>query len=251
MSPRVRVVRSPCGRGKSFLRRLPKPISQRLLPMPTLRVTSAPVVPNTSCVRCETAGWRFSEVVTLGPYRGRLREAVILMKKRPFELLRRGFGELLASELALRVQDSNPVLLSMPNHWSRTYLRRICHASSLARALSTKLEWPIVRGVVARTRKTAKQGMLSWSERSMNVRGAFRVRLAKRIEGRCVVLVDDVLTSGATANEVSKVLMRAGAAKVYCRSGGSWNGSSRGRAEGGYRSCGRANNTCINARWLP
>ncbi len=99
-----------------------------------------PVVPNTSCVRCETAGWRFSEVVTLGPYRGRLREAVILMKKRPFELLRRSFGELLASELALRVQDSNPVLLSMPNHWSRTYLRRICHASSLTRALSTKLE---------------------------------------------------------------------------------------------------------------
>ncbi len=42
----------------------------------------------------------------------------------------------------------------------------------------------------------------------------FRVRQAKRIEGRCVVLVDDVLTSGATANEVSKVLMRAGAAKV-------------------------------------
>ncbi len=102
----------------------------------------------------------------------------------------------------------------MPNHWSRTYLRRICHASSLARALSTKLEWPIVRGAVVRTRKTAKQGMLSWSERSVNVRGAFRVRQAKRIEGRCVVLVDDVLTSGATANEVSKVLMRAGAAKV-------------------------------------
>lgn len=174
----------------------------------------SPVVPNDSCARCEAANWRFKSVVTLGPYRGRLREAVILMKKKPFELLRRAVGELIAAELRGQFADSSPVLIAVPNHWTRTIFRSVCQASSLAESVSLNTGWSLLRGVVRRSRKTAKQGMLSWTERKHNVRGAFKLRPSQRIGGRHVIVVDDVLTSGATVDEIAKLLLAGGAASV-------------------------------------
>jgi ComF family protein len=173
-----------------------------------------PVVPNESCPRCEAANWHFKAVVTLGPYRGRLREAVILMKKKPFELLRRAVGELMAEELQKNFAQPSPLLIAVPNHWTRTFLRSVCQASSLAQSLALSTGWPLLRGVVRRSRKTAKQGMLSWTERTHNVRGAFKLRPTQRITGRHVIVVDDVLTSGATADEIAKLLLAGGAANV-------------------------------------
>ena len=71
-----------------------------------------------------------------------------------------------------------------------------------------------MHGVVRRIRKTSKQGMLSWTERTQNVRGAFKLRPTERIRGRHVIVIDDVLTSGATANEIAKVLRKGGAKAV-------------------------------------
>jgi ComF family protein len=173
-----------------------------------------PVVPNASCARCQAAKWRFSSVITLGPYRGRLREAVILMKKKPFELLRRAVGELIAQQLHTQFADSTPLLIAVPNHWTRTILRSVCQASSLAQSVSLSTGWPLLRGVVRRSRKTAKQGMLSWTERTHNVRGAFKLKPTPRISGRHIIVVDDVLTSGATADEIAKMLLAGGAASV-------------------------------------
>jgi predicted amidophosphoribosyltransferase len=56
--------------------------------------------------------------------------------------------------------------------------------------------------------------MLSWTERTHNVRGAFKLRPTQRIAGRHVIVVDDVLTSGATADEIAKLLLAGGAASV-------------------------------------
>ncbi len=173
-----------------------------------------PVVPNQSCARCESAKWRFRSVITLGPYRGRLREAVILMKKKPFELMRRAVGELIAAELKAQLPEGAPLLIAVPNHWTRTFFRSVCQASSLAQSVSSSTGWPLLRGVVRRSRKTAKQGMLSWTERTVNVRGAFKLRPTQRIVGQQIIIVDDVLTSGATANEIAKLLLAGGAASV-------------------------------------
>ena len=172
------------------------------------------VVPNLTCSRCEAAKWRFKAVATLGPYRGRLREAVILMKKKPFELLRRAVGELMAEELQKQNMNNSPLLISVPNHWTRTWFRSVCQASSIAQSVAHSSGWPLLRGVVRRSRKTAKQGMLSWTERTHNVRGAFKLRPTKRIVGQHIIVIDDVLTSGATANEIAKLLLKGGATRV-------------------------------------
>ncbi len=194
-----------------------------------------PVVPNGHCAGCTKAKWRISTIQTLGPYRGRLREAVILMKKRRSEALRHGVGAMLAEMLSewLREQSSVspltmpvangsrpgmpasnlPLLLPVANHWTRNLTRSVCPASSLASIISMRTGWPLAMRTLRRIRATRKQGMLTWTDRKANVRGAFSLRKGTDLKGRTVVLVDDVLTSGATANEIAKLLVAAGQQK--------------------------------------
>lgn len=177
------------------------------------------VVPNQDCYRCRDAGWRFDRVLTLGPYRNDLRCAVILMKKPGQELLRQVLGELMAQLAIDAVYCSDtaalpPLLIPVPNHWTHRFRGVSDSAGTLAKAVSKHTGWPLNSTSVRRIRKTAKQGMLAWSERSQNVRGAFKILAADRVTGRHVILVDDVFTSGATAAELSSRLKRAGAAEV-------------------------------------
>jgi len=177
------------------------------------------VVPNSDCFRCRDAGWKFSRVVALGPYRGRLREAVILTKKRSYETLRNGLAELLVEALEAKTGSLNPetlppLLIPVPYHWSHTFSHAAPTASSLAFAVSRQIGFPVNTKIVRRTRKTAKQGMLSWTERQQNVRGAFEICAPDAVKERHIWLIDDVLTSGATASELANCLLRGGAHEV-------------------------------------
>lgn len=177
------------------------------------------VVPNTNCFRCRDAGWKFSQVVALGPYRGKLREAVILTKKRSYETLRIGLAELLVEALEAKTdcwsQTPRPqLLIPVPYHWSHTFSHAAPTSNSLAFAIGRQIGVPVETRIVRRTRKTAKQGMLSWTERKQNVRGAFEIRTTDAVKGRHIWLIDDVLTSGATASELANRLLRAGAHEV-------------------------------------
>lgn len=176
------------------------------------------VVPNQNCFRCREAGWKFSRVITLGPYRGRRREAIILIKKPSFETLRLGLGRLLGdlvvSELGNASAERSPLIVPVPYHWTHAFAGAAFTANSLARSVSQQTGIPVSTRVARRIRKTAKQGMLSWTERRQNVRGAFEIRRAQELTGRHVLLVDDVLTSGATTGELATHFLKAGAARV-------------------------------------
>jgi ComF family protein len=171
------------------------------------------VVDRSSCVRCRDAGWRFERVVALGPYRGRLREAIILMKKPTFEALATAAGALLADKLQ-QAGIAPDLIVPVPNHWTRRLAHRTSAAETLAGAIADRYRRPLCLHAVRRIKRTKKQGMLAWSMRSDNVQHAFRVRRPKRIAARHVLLVDDVFTSGATAAELTRCLLKAGAAKV-------------------------------------
>lgn len=187
------------------------------------------VVENHDCIRCRNQGWRFECVTALGPYQGRLREAIILMKKPTFEALAMATGELLAAKLlgdahafsiasdqqqATDQCDLPDIVVPVPNHWTRRLVHRTSTAESLANAIATRLSRPLGIGVVRRVRPTRKQGMLAWSNREANVRHAFRVARPRPLAGKHVLLVDDVFTSGATAAEVTRCMLRAGAGRV-------------------------------------
>ncbi len=116
--------------------------------------------------------------------------------------------------IAASPQGGSPWIVPIPYHWSHAFSTAAPTANSLAWAIGRHTGFAVKIGLARRTRKTAKQGMLSWTERKQNVRGAFKIRGARDLSGRHVLLVDDVLTSGATAGELAQCFMQAGAGEV-------------------------------------
>ena len=108
------------------------------------------------------------------------------------------------------------VLVPVPLHPLRLAHRRFNQSALLARAISRRCGVPVDVNALARVKATAPQVGMTRSQRALNVQGAFRVAPdhAIGIEKRAVVLVDDVLTSGATINAASRALLRGGARRV-------------------------------------
>jgi ComF family protein len=107
-------------------------------------------------------------------------------------------------------------LVPVPLHWRRQWARRFNQSAMLAAAISGESRVPIAAGVLKRVKATAQQVGLTRTERASNVQGAFRVPEESKasVSKRRFVLVDDVLTSGATVEGCARALNRAGAANV-------------------------------------
>ncbi len=105
-------------------------------------------------------------------------------------------------------------LVPVPLHRLRLWKRRFNQAALLAKEVSRWTGKPCDVGALLRVKATRSQVGLSRVQRAENLQGAFRVAEGASVRGRNVILVDDVLTSGATANAASRVLLRAGAKRV-------------------------------------
>jgi ComF family protein len=106
------------------------------------------------------------------------------------------------------------VQLPVPLHWTRLFARRYNQAAVLAHALVGAGGPPVAADCLIRRRRTPSQGHKNASARRRNVAGAFLVKRPDQVRGKRVVLIDDVLTTGATVEECARVLKRAGAARV-------------------------------------
>jgi ComF family protein len=107
-------------------------------------------------------------------------------------------------------------LVPVPLHWRRGWSRRYNQSGALARVIQRQSGVPVSGDALRRVRSTQQQIGLSRSERETNVQGAFKVAAERRVEiqGRRIVLIDDVLTSGATIDACARALLRAKAAQV-------------------------------------
>ncbi len=106
------------------------------------------------------------------------------------------------------------LLVPIPMHWRRRLLRGANSPELLADRLARRLGVPVANRLLIRCRNTKPQADLKPKERFGNVRGAFRTAKGYGLQGARVVLVDDVLTTGATCSEGAKVLKQAGASMV-------------------------------------
>ncbi|MFL6815396.1 MAG: ComF family protein [Bradyrhizobium sp.] len=107
-------------------------------------------------------------------------------------------------------------LIPVPLHWRRGWSRRYNQSGALARVIEKQTGAKVVSEALRRVRPTQQQIGLSRAQRASNVQGAFKVAPDRQseIQGRRVVLIDDVLTSGATVDACARALLRAKAASV-------------------------------------
>lgn len=109
------------------------------------------------------------------------------------------------------VLDGADLLVPVPLHWTRLFARRCNQAALLAHAIRSAGGPPVAPDWLVRRRRTPSQGRLGPLARERNVRGAFALRQGRSVAGKRLVLIDDVMTTGATADECARVLRRAGA----------------------------------------
>jgi ComF family protein len=172
------------------------------------------------CAACRRAPPGFARCVALADYRRQpgVQAWVLALKHGGRADLGPGLGALLARRLRA-LGDAGPragdVVVPVPQHPLRRLERGHDQARALARGLAAALDLERVDALV-RSRATPPQGAPGAVSRAANVHGAFacRSRAARRLAGRAVWLVDDVVTSGSTASECARVLRRAGAGPV-------------------------------------
>lgn len=163
------------------------------------------------CALCRLGVQGFDAVYSYGSYEDSLRKLIHLFKYGGVQPLARRFGDWLA--LALPREKSFDVIVPMPLHWIKRWQRGFNQSDLLAREIGRRWRVP-VRAVVRRKKSTTPQAGLTNAKRRANVSGAFDVRRGISLKGQRVLLVDDVITTGATARACALALKRAGAKHV-------------------------------------
>jgi len=211
-----------CARQDAAAEGLCQPCNVRLLAIvslgycPRCASTLGPNIParDDGCWSCQATLPRFERVIRLGPYADPLRQLVRGLKYCSRDSMRRRLGAMLAEAVAARKADRRfDLVMPVPMHWRRRLARGYDHARIVACEIARRLELPLGDELV-RARHTPTQVGLSRTQRIQNVRGAFALTSARAIAGASVLLVDDVATTGATANEAAKTLLDGGAEHV-------------------------------------
>ena len=179
----------------------------------------APVGPHLEtrdgCWLCRDETYAFSHVIRLGIYEGLLRQACLRGKLQGAERLLTTLVDLhwehRAAELVAAEAD---VVIPVPHHWVQQLWRPHNPAETLAHEWSRRLRLPQAPPILKKIKRTRPQTRLNARDRRTNVRDAFGVVDAELVAGRCVLLADDVLTTGATAHAAARALRAAGARRV-------------------------------------
>ena len=172
---------------------------------------SFPLDENGVCPLCRLGLRGFDAAYCYGAYEGTLRQLIHLFKYGRVKTLARPLGNYLA--LAIPREQRFDAIVPMPLHWRRRWQRGFNQSALLANEIARRSSVPVLCAV-RRVRATRPQAGLSNTERQTNIARAFRVRRRRLVEGRRVLLIDDVMTTGATAAACARALRDAGAKYV-------------------------------------
>jgi ComF family protein len=166
------------------------------------------------CGNCVRTSFKFDQALAVGNYQGLLRELVIRMKNQHDDVLAIQLGNRLAYKLIGQGWTKFDQLVPVPLHWSRRLRRGFQATEILCDRISRLTGIRKSTNTVLISRATAKQGTLSSTARIANVRHAFAVRPNAIKPGARILVVDDVMTTGATTSEIARVLKAGGAEYV-------------------------------------
>jgi ComF family protein len=167
------------------------------------------------CNHCRGDKLRFDRTIALGSYDGLLRQLVMRMKTDRSELISHLLVELAWRERRAELQSHQvDVATAVPMHPWRRWRRGTNPPRTMAERLAEKLGAPAAGDMLRLLRNVPAQVGLSRPARFRNVQGEMAVRASYHLEAAHVLLVDDILTTGATCNEAARALKRAGAKEV-------------------------------------
>ena len=187
------------------------------------------------CLECKTSGkyicadclkkvppggWTNRETYSCFKYEGVIRKAIIALKyKYTVELV----GELAGCVLGVLERSSlfiihNSCLVPIPLHWYRKNVRGFNQSEEVGKIVARKMKWKFAPDLLIRSKSTTPQAQLTGSARRKNLRGAFALNPVYSLYALRypLVLFDDVLTTGSTLLEASKVLRKSGIEKIFC-----------------------------------
>jgi len=165
----------------------------------------------------------FERAVAYGPYEGRMKAAILALKYDRLHSAARGLGRMLAEAIGQLAGEvpAEMLVVPVPLHRSKYAQRGFNQARSLAgHALKTLCkthpQWrlTLASSTLMRLRATESQAGLTPRQRRLNVKGAFTVSEPAVVTGKHILLIDDILTTGATARAAAKALIEAGADSV-------------------------------------
>ena len=171
------------------------------------------------CAMCRRAAPRFKRAVAFGSYAAELRDLIHLFKYRQVKSAGPYLAGMLNQAIAPLALSHDVLAIPVPLWPGKRRTRGFNQSEELARELvcsrraSTSIQLDTVS--LVRKRETASQTGLTRQQRQANLRGAFAVVHPERVAGRTVLIVDDVMTTGTTAGECARVLIRAGAKEVF------------------------------------
>ncbi|MEK9627666.1 MAG: ComF family protein [Nitrospinota bacterium] len=169
-----------------------------------------------SCGLCRKSTYQFDHARSLGHYDTVLRELIHHFK------YQKQLGVLSDIEDLLNIYFSKVTgnysgftVSPIPLHFNKMRERGFDQAFLLARQVAGILHAPLESALLRRVSSTSTQVTKARAERAQNIKGAFEVNRPENVVGKKILLVDDVFTTGATANEAAKILKKSGAEKVY------------------------------------
>jgi ComF family protein len=172
-----------------------------------------PMGPGAVCADCARERHAWDRARAVLRYDKRSRQLVLGLKHADHTHVAAAFGRWM-QRVGGDVLGEADLLAPVPLHWVRLFQRRYNQAALLANAIGAAGGPPVAADCLIRRRRTPSQGHLGPLARERNVRGAFVVRRPSEIAGRRIVVIDDVMTTGATVDECARVLKRGGAAWV-------------------------------------
>ena len=191
----------------------------QLIEWPVCRRCGAPV-PATdgvelACNHCRGVKLRFTRSIALGSYEGMLRQLVMRMKIDRSERLARILADFSWLELGDQLKRLEvDVVTAVPMSGWRRLQRGVNPPGAIAERLAGKLGVPAATGMLRIGRNVGQQVGLSRPARFRNVHNEMAVRAGYLMEGAHVLVVDDILTTGATCSEAARALLKAGAGEV-------------------------------------
>lgn len=177
---------------------------------------SRPIEPNNIlCAGCQVSSHSFDVAFSCVLYENEIRSSLLAYKFNDARYKYRNFAEIILSEVK-RFSPFPPVdvICSVPVSKKRKKNRGYDHVAPIAKYISKKSDVPYCKGALLKIKDTPPQSTLSFKERQLSVRGAFKVTNPEAVRGKSVLLLDDIYTTGATVSEIARILKRAGATYV-------------------------------------